>query len=139
MGREEAVRIARAEFAHPARVRTVEYLSAGSVGAHHEYREQPLPAWAISFEHGSGATAYVAAEQGNLVRVRNNRWRVFDFFWMLHTMDYAGRDNFNNLVLRAFSVLGLVTVASGFILFWLTSRLHLDRAHRAAQEAPRGQ
>jgi hypothetical protein len=36
-------------------------------------------------------------------------------------MDYQGRDNFNNLALRAFSVLGLVTVASGFVLFALTT------------------
>jgi hypothetical protein len=35
-------------------------------------------------------------------------------------MDYEGRDNFNTLVLRAFSLLGLITVFSGFLL-WFTS------------------
>jgi hypothetical protein len=39
---------------------------------------------------------------------------------MTHTMDYEGRDNFNTLVLRAFSFLGLITVLSGFLL-WYTS------------------
>ena len=39
---------------------------------------------------------------------------------MTHTMDYEGRDNFNTLVLRAFSLLGLITVFSGFLL-WFTS------------------
>ncbi len=134
VGREEAVRIAKAEFAHPARVASVEYLTAESVGAHHEYREQPLPAWAVTFAHGSARpTAYVPAEVGRVIRIRNGRWRAFDFLWMLHTMDYRGRDDFNNLVLRAFSILGLLTVASGFTLFWLTSRPYLDRAHRAAR------
>ncbi|MDP9348245.1 MAG: hypothetical protein M3P24_03745, partial [Gemmatimonadota bacterium] len=109
-----------------------EYLAPGSVSGHHEYREQPLPAWAVAFDHPSGATAYVAAETGTVVRVRNDKWRIFDFFWMLHTMDYQGRDDFNNLLLRAFSVLGLVTVASGFLLFWLTSRPYLNRRHRSA-------
>ena len=33
---------------------------------------------------------------------------------MTHTMDYQGRDNFNTIVLRAFSLLGLITVLSGF-------------------------
>lgn len=28
-------------------------------------------------------------------------------------MDYEGRDDFNNIVLRAFSLLGLITVLSG--------------------------
>jgi hypothetical protein len=35
-------------------------------------------------------------------------------------MDYEGRDNFNTTVLRAFSLLGLITVLSGFLL-WYTS------------------
>lgn len=133
--REEAVRMARAAFVHPdAEIRRVEYLTADDVGSHHEYRAQPLPAWAVAFAHPSGATAYVAAETGTVVRVRNDKWRIFDFFWMLHTMDYQGRDDFNNLLLRAFSVLGLVTVASGFLLFWLTSRSYLNRRHRRAFE-----
>ncbi len=133
VGREEAVRMARAAFVYSdAGIRRVEYLAPGSVGGHHEYREQPLPAWAVAFDHPSGATAYVAAETGTVVRVRNDKWRIFDFFWMLHTMDYQGRDDFNNLLLRAFSVLGLVTVASGFLLFWLTSRPYLNRRHRGA-------
>lgn len=130
LGRDEAVRAARAEFAHPTAVRSVEYLTADDVGRHHEYREQPLPAWAVSFDHESGATAYVAADLGTVVRIRNGKWRVFDFLWMLHTMDYRGRDDFNNLVLRAFSILGLVTVLSGFALFALTSRPVRNRIRR---------
>jgi predicted RND superfamily exporter protein len=39
---------------------------------------------------------------------------------MTHTMDYEGRDDFNTTVLRAFSLLGLLTVFSGFLL-WFTS------------------
>jgi len=121
VGREEAVAVARQAFAGDAPVRSVEYLTADSVGRHHEFREQPLPAWAVNFAHAEGATAYVPAELGRVVRVRNDRWRAFDFLWMLHTMDYQGRDDFNNLLLRAFSVFGLVTVLSGFTLFALTS------------------
>jgi hypothetical protein len=40
---------------------------------------------------------------------------------MTHTMDYQGRDNFNTLLLRAFSLLGLITVLSGFALAFVTS------------------
>ncbi|CAA9325156.1 MAG: hypothetical protein AVDCRST_MAG40-1660, partial [uncultured Gemmatimonadaceae bacterium] len=119
--RDEAVQAARAAYAGSAPVTGVSYLTADSVGGHHEFRAQPLPAWAVRFGDAEGATAYVPAELGQVVRVRNDRWRVFDFLWMLHTMDYAGRDDFNNLLLRAFSVLGLVTVGSGFVLFGLTS------------------
>ena len=72
-----------------------------------------------------------------MIRIRNDRWRAFDFLWMLHTMDYRGRADFNNRALRAFSVLGLVTVLSGFVLFVLTSRPVLAR-RRARFEAERG-
>ena len=56
----------------------------------------------------------------DLFLVRHRSWRWFDFLWMTHTMDYEGRDNFNTIVLRAFSLLGLITVLSGFLL-WYTS------------------
>ena len=121
LARDEAVQAARAAYVGAAPVTSVSLLTADSVGAHHEFREQPLPAWAVRFGDAEGATAYVPAEMGQVLRVRNDRWRAFDFLWMLHTMDYAGRDDFNNAVLRAFSVLGLVTVGSGFVLFGLTS------------------
>lgn len=121
VSRDEAIRMATTAYAGTSPVASVEYLTAADVGRHHEYREQPLPAWAVRFADGEGATAYVAAELGEVRRIRNTRWRTFDFLWMLHTMDYRGRDDFNNVVLRAFSVLGLLTVLSGFTVFALTS------------------
>jgi len=37
-------------------------------------------------------------------------------------MDYAGRDNFNNLLLRCFSLAGLAAVGSGFTLFFYAQK-----------------
>ena len=125
--RDEAIAIAKAGYSGSAPVTAVEMLTPGDVGRHHEYREQPLPAWAVTFGDSEGATLYIPAELGQVHRVRNNRWRIFDFLWMLHTMDYEGRDNFNNMILRAFSVLGLITVSSGLLLFVVTSRPYRRR------------
>ena len=91
-----------------------------SVGDHHEYRGRPLPAYEISYKTDENLKAYVAIANGAFQTVRHRNWRWFDFLWMTHTMDYQGRDNFNTLVLRAFSLLGLITVLSGFLL-WFTS------------------
>ena len=96
-----AVATARAAYTGQGPITAVEYLTAEQVGKHHEYREMPLPAWAVRFGDAESATAYVAAELGHVVRIRNDKWRAFDFLWMLHTMDYQGRDNFNNLALGA--------------------------------------
>ncbi|MDC6350171.1 PepSY domain-containing protein [Zeaxanthinibacter sp. PT1] len=90
------------------------------VDAHHEYRGRPLPAYEISYNSDNNLKAYVAIANGEFQTVRYRDWRWFDFLWMTHTMDYQGRDNFNTIILRAFSLLGLITVFSGFLL-WYTS------------------
>jgi len=88
---------------------------------HHEYRGRPLPAYVISYKHPEQLKAYVSVKDGSFQRVRHRSWRWFDFLWMTHTMDYQGRDDFNNIILRAFSLLGLITVLSGFLLWGISS------------------
>lgn len=90
------------------------------VDKHHEYREKFLPAYVISYKNNDALKAYVSIKDGQFQTVRHRNWRWFDFLWMTHTMDYEGRDNFNTTLLRAFSLLGLITVISGFFL-WFTS------------------
>lgn len=118
ISKEEAVAIAQEHIISKATIESVEYLE--QVGKHSEYRERPLPAYAVTFTEPN-CTIYVAEETGTFQTIRHNQWRTFDFLWMLHTMDYEGRDNFGNLALRAFSVFGLITVCSGFLLFFVSS------------------
>ncbi|WP_439880124.1 PepSY domain-containing protein [Pontibacter sp. MBLB2868] len=119
LSKEMAVTVARNQLVDPIKVAQVEYLT--EVGSHHEYREKPLPAWAVTFNQPDNCTVYIAAELGTFQAIRHNQWRAFDFFWMLHTMDYEGRDNIGNWLLRIFSVFGLVTVLSGFVLYFVSS------------------
>lgn len=114
--KEEAIEIAKRRFNGEPIIKSVEYLRATTTG-HHEYRESPLPAYAITFEHPSATTVYVSTELGTIQKFRNDKWRVFDFLWMLHTRDYQSRDNISNTLLRMFSIFGLVTVLSGFLLY----------------------
>jgi uncharacterized iron-regulated membrane protein len=118
--RQEAIRLARNRFRGTPEVEAAEYLTA--TDARHEYRQSPLPAYAVRFRHPSRTTIYVAAELGTVQKFRNEKWRVFDFLWMLHTMDYSSRDYFGNLLLRTFSIFGLFTIVSGFVLYYLSSR-----------------
>ena len=115
--KDEAIQVAAARFNGEPKMVSVEYLT--TAGNHHEYRENPLPAYAVTFDHPSRTTVYVATELGTVQKFRNNKWRVFDFLWMMHTMDYEGRDDFNNLLLRIFSIFGIITILSGFILFFI--------------------
>lgn len=120
LSKEEAIEVAKMRFNGEPKVKSVEYLI--NTNGHHEYRENPLPAYAITFEHPSKTTVYVASELGTVQKFRNNKWRIFDFLWMMHTMDYEGRDNFGNWLLRAFSIFGLLTVLSGFALFFASTK-----------------
>ncbi|HRJ14010.1 MAG TPA: hypothetical protein PLI34_03390 [Saprospiraceae bacterium] len=120
LSEKEAVSLAQSRLLNPGPVESVAYLQA--TGSHHEYREKPLPAYAVRFGAPSRATVYVAAEWGTVQSFRNDQWRIFDFLWMLHTMDYQGRDDFNNALLRAFSVFGLMTIFSGFALFFISQK-----------------
>jgi len=89
---------------------------------HSEFRGVPLPAYAFTFADKGAPTIYVSTMHPQIVVPRSNTWRVFDFLWMLHTMDYQERDNFNNLLLQGFAVFGLLTLLSGFSLFFLSSK-----------------
>ncbi|WP_044239801.1 PepSY domain-containing protein [Flexithrix dorotheae] len=115
----EAEKMATDLVKAPASIEKIEYLT--EVGNHHEYRERRLPAWAVTFSKPA-CTVYLSAEMGTYQTIRHNQWRVFDFLWMFHTMDYAGRDNFNNWLLKLFSLFGLFTILSGFMLYMISSK-----------------
>jgi len=74
--------------------------------------------WEARFDDDRGTTLYFAAEDGRLVETRNDNWRLFDFFWMLHTMDYRGRDNFNNPLVITIGFAALWLSLSGLLLLF---------------------
>ena len=119
LSEREAVAVAKDHVVATAKVTNVSMLN--NVDEHHEYRERPLPAYAVTFEDPQ-CTVYISAERGTFQSIRHRQWRTFDFLWMIHTMDYRGRDDINNWLLRILSVFGLVTVLSGFTLFFVSSK-----------------
>lgn len=118
---QECLELAEQQLKEPIRIIKATFLKEHTTGDHHEYRGKPLPAYAFTLEHPTKTTIYVSTELGHITSVRNNNWRRFDFLWMLHTMDYTTRDHITNWVLRIFSVLGVLTIFSGFYLFYRTS------------------
>ncbi len=116
--KEEGLLVAEKHMIEGIEIAGIEEIN--STGNNHEYRSGPLPAYVISYDTPENIKAYVSVKDGSFQSLRHRDWRWFDFLWMTHTMDYQGRDNFNTLILRGFSLLGLITVFSGFLL-WYTS------------------
>ena len=117
--KDEALYIADKYMKKGLVVKSIEKIT--KVGKHHEYRKKLLPAYVISYKSDDNLKAYVSILDAKFQSVRHRSWRWFDFLWMTHTMDYEGRDNFNTITLRAFSLLGLITVLSGFTLAFVTT------------------
>lgn len=87
-----------------------------------EYRRPP-PVWQVQFDDKPKTRLYLDAETAELRAVRTRLWRVYDFMWMLHIMDYKSRTNFNTWWLRLAAFLALLFAISG--LFLVTHRVFL--------------
>lgn len=80
-----------------------------------EYRRPP-PVWQLEYDDSSRTRLYLDAETAELRAVRTRLWRIYDFMWMLHIMDYDTRDNFNSWWLRLAAFLALLFSISGLML-----------------------
>ncbi len=87
-----------------------------------EYRGRGLPLWQVETDHPNKVNAYVDGMTGEVVAIRSSSWRLWDFLWGLHIMDYVDRDNINNLLMKIFSVLALISSLSGIALFFNTRK-----------------
>lgn len=78
-----------------------------------EIRGRRGPLWRVQFEGWNKPTLYFSASTGELLTRRHELWRVFDFLFGLHIMDYSDREDPNNLLLRVFSWAALTLMLTG--------------------------
>lgn len=95
-----------------------------------EIRGRTLPVWRVDFADSRHTTVYVSPNSGKVVGRRNTIWRVYDFFWMLHIMDYGTRDNFNNPLLVTAAVVAWLLATSGLWLVVVWAKRTLRRRLR---------
>ena len=85
-----------------------------------EFRGRSLPIYKIKTDSSDDTNVYVDVMSGKIVAIRSDSWRVWDFLWGAHIIDYKERDNINNILLKIFSVLALFSSLSGIALFFNT-------------------
>lgn len=84
-----------------------------------EVRGRTPPLWRAEFGGWNNPTLYISPETGELVTRRHELWRVFDFLWMLHIMDYEEREHVNTWLLQAASVsAGVMLLGGAWLLFY---------------------
>ena len=86
--------------------------------ANPEYRGT-LPAWRVAFTDPDSTRVFVAADTGRIMAVRTGTWRLYDYFWGLHIMDWTNHENFNTPWLLAFAIGGLVLWLGGAVLLYM--------------------
>lgn len=116
--RATAREVADRDFTGDGRIVAADLISERST----EFRGA-LPVWRIRFDDARDTTIYVSPSSGQVVARRNDVWRLYDFFWMLHIMDYKERVDFNHALLIGASALALVLAATGFWLLFYRVRL----------------
>jgi hypothetical protein len=109
-----AQRIAAADYAGTGAVQSAMLLTAEPPI---EYRG-PLPVWQVTFNDPEGLRIYVSPTTGKVVARRTSTWRVYDFLWSLHIMDYREHEDFNHPLLMAFAAGLLVLTLTGGVLLW---------------------
>ena len=88
--------------------------------ARSEFRGRELPIYKVKTNSTDNSNVYVDVMSGKIVAIRSDSWRVWDFLWGAHIIDYRERDNINNILLKIFSVLALLSSLSGIALFFNT-------------------
>jgi len=129
MSAEQATQAARNWLLGEAEPGAVEWVESSQPGA--EYRGRNYPVWRVNFDEPESLSLYLEPWTGEILARRTSRWRVFDFFWMLHIMDFDTRDDFNHPLLQAAALLGLIIALSGVIFWAMTTKL-FRRKQRAA-------
>ncbi len=111
---EEAMTIAKEKTSlNPVSVSLIEKVERGV-----EYRGRRLPIYKVSTDTNDGINIYVDSMTWDIAAIRSDSWRAWDLLWALHIMDYQDRDNINNLLLKIFSILALISSITGIILFF---------------------
>ena len=85
-----------------------------------EYRGRQLPIYKVITHNANNKeiNAYLNIFSGDIVAIRSAQWRIWDLMWGFHIMDWQERDNIDNMLLKIFSILALISSLSGILLFF---------------------
>ncbi|WP_323845502.1 NADH:ubiquinone reductase (Na(+)-transporting) subunit F [Microbulbifer magnicolonia] len=92
--------------------------------ANMEARRHQGPMWRVDIADEFATSLYISAADGRVLERRNDTWRLFDIFWMLHIMDYSERESFNNPFVIAFGLGALLMSLSGCLLLFSSFSRH---------------
>lgn len=118
--KQDAKRLAQQDFSGNGEITSIE----NGVAPDMETRNSTGAYWRINFSDKAHTSIYISASTGDILERRNSYWRVFDFFWMLHIMDYSGHEDINNTLIIIVALIAIWLGISGFILLFGSFNRH---------------
>lgn len=119
IGEADAIAVAQYHYTGKGKIESVKLLTKPQ-DVPSEITGRPLPIWQIKFDDFGSTALYVSPASGALTVQRHTFWRIFDFVWMLHIMDYENREDINNNLFRVAAVLGLLMSVFGMWLLYFS-------------------
>ena len=107
-----AIKIANYHYRGDAAIRDILLLTQN---APFELSSRYLPVWRVNFDDFASSTLYISVQSGKVVTKRHQFWRIFDWMFSFHVMDYEDEDPANSLLLWV-ALLSLLAVISGLVL-----------------------
>jgi len=97
---------------------SVELVTENIVGS--EYRGRAIPIFRVKSVNdvGESINVYLNIYTGEVEAVRSVQWQIWDLMWGFHIMDWETRDDIDNLLLKIFSILALISSITGVLLFF---------------------
>lgn len=80
-----------------------------------ELNARHLPVWRVDFEEFTSPSFYIGVNTGELVTKRHTFWRIFDWMFSFHVMDYVEEDPSNKLLL-VFTIFSVAASLFGVVL-----------------------
>lgn len=115
INQEQAINMAQQAYSQLDNVSTVQLISSKQE-IPSELSPRHLPVWQVNFDHYLSPTFYISQQTGNIVTKRHNLWRLFDWMWRFHIMDYDDGENVANWFLLLIALMGMLSALAGAIL-----------------------
>jgi len=119
-GKTGAAEIARHDFSGVGDIVSI----VPGMAPDQETRDSRGAYWRVDFSDPANTAIYVSVSSGEILERRNRYWRIHDFFWMLHIMDYPGREDINNPLVITMALTAIWLGISGLLLLFGSFNRH---------------
>nr|WP_325042619.1 PepSY domain-containing protein [Pseudoalteromonas sp. T1lg88] len=133
LGKDEAVRVAKSEYTGSGDVESVEYIDDNPPFELSRRVHNALPAWRVNFDNLGSPALYISARSGEVLAKRHEWWRLFDWMFRFHVMDYEDSEIDNQLLFWV-TLFSILAALAGMVLVYFRVFKKNEEEHALTQD-----